>query len=79
MTWPGTLALLSESVPVDMIGAAFGVRMTGVRLGFTLGLIIGSYFYSNYSSTSPFIVAAGIALTGVIFAFLLRDQVQENG
>jgi MFS family permease len=78
MTWPGTLALLSESVPTDMIGAAFGVRMTGVRLGFTLGPIIGSYFYSNYSNTSPFLVAAGIALTGVIFAFMLRDQVHEN-
>ncbi len=77
MTWPGTLALLSDSVPPDMIGAAFGVRMTGVRLGFTIGPIIGSYFYTNYSQTSPFLAAAAIGLAGVIFAFFLRDKVYE--
>ena len=77
MTWPGTLALLAESVPPEMIGAAFGVRMTGVRLGFTIGPIIGSYFYSNYSATSPFLAAAAISVAGVVFAFLLKDQVYE--
>jgi len=77
MTWPGTLALLSDSVPQDMIGAAFGVRMTGVRLGFTIGPIIGSYFYTNYAPTSPFLAAAAIGLSGVIFAFFLRDTVYE--
>ncbi len=74
MTWPGTLALLSESVPTRMIGASFGVRMTGVRLGFTLGPIISSYFYSNYSSTSPFLAAAIISVFGVLFAFTLKDK-----
>jgi len=78
MTWPGTLALLSDSVPQDMIGAAFGVRMTGVRLGFTLGPIIGSYFYTNYAPTSPFLAAAAIGLAGVLFAFFLRDTVYKQ-
>ena len=78
MTWPGTLALISESVPNDMIGAAFGIRMTGVRLGFTLGPLIGSYFYSKYYSTSPFLVAAVIALTGVISAFTLQERAYEK-
>jgi MFS family permease len=74
MTWPGTLALLSESVPTQMIGASFGVRMTGVRLGFTLGPIVSSFFYSNYSNTSPFLVAAIISVFGVLFAFTLKDE-----
>jgi len=60
-----------------MIGAAFGVRMTGVRLGFTVGPIIGSYFYTNYAPTSPFLAAAAIGLAGVLFAFFLRDKVYE--
>lgn len=77
MTWPGTLALIAESVPSDMVGAAFGVRMTGVRLGFTIGPLIGSYFYTNYSQTSPFLAAAAIGLAGVLFAFFLRDKVYE--
>lgn len=77
MTWPGTLALLSDSVPSDLLGVAFGVRMTGVRLGFTVGPIISSYFYSNYFNTSPFLAAAAIATFGVLFAYFLRDQVYE--
>jgi MFS family permease len=78
MTWPGSLALLSESVPTQMIGAAFGVRMTGVRLGFTIGPIIASYFYSNYSSTSPFLAAAIITLLGVLCAFTLKEPAKED-
>jgi MFS family permease len=78
MTWPGTLALIADSVPQEMIGAAFGVRMTGVRLGFTIGPIIGSYFYTNYSPTSPFLAAAAISVAGVLFAFQLKDQVYES-
>jgi len=78
MTWPGSLALLSESVPTQMIGAAFGVRMTSVRLGFTIGPIIASYFYSNYSSTSPFLAAAIITLLGVLCAFTLKEPAKED-
>jgi len=78
MTWPGTLALLSESVPPKTLGAAFGVRMTGVRLGFTIGPIISSYFYTNYTQTSPFLALAAISLAGVFFAFLLKDEAYET-
>ncbi|MBN2335317.1 MFS transporter [Candidatus Bathyarchaeota archaeon] len=78
MTWPATLALLSDGVPDDLRGAAFGVRMTGVRLGFTVGPIIGSYFYSSYFSTSPFLAAAGFTLLGLVVAFTLKDKVPEK-
>ena len=70
MTWPSILALLSNSVPDGLVGAAFGLNATGNRLGMTLGPIIGSFFYVNYFLTSPFLVsgflfviAIGIALT----------------
>lgn len=70
MTWPSILALLSNSVPDELVGAAFGLNATGNRLGMTLGPIIGSFFYVNYFFTSPFLVsgflfliAIGIALT----------------
>ena len=70
MTWPSVLTLLSDSVPDELVGAAFGLNATGNRLGMTLGPIIGSFFYVNYFLTSPFLVsgflfviAIGIALT----------------
>lgn len=80
MTWPATLTLLSKSVPDELVGAAFGVNITGNRLGFTLGPLIASYFYINYSQTAPFLVSGAICLLAVIFAFRLKDTVKEpNG
>jgi len=78
MTWPATLTLLSDSVPDDILGAAFGVRMTGVRMGFTVGPLIGSYLYSTYYPSSPFLGAAGFTLLAVIVAYTLRDTVRET-
>jgi MFS family permease len=77
MTWPATLTLLSKSVPEETVGAAFGVNITGNRLGFTLGPLIASYFFSNYSQTSPFLVSGAICLAAVLFAFRLKDKVKE--
>lgn len=77
MTWPATLTLLSNSVPSDLVGAAFGVNITGNRLGFTIGPLIGSYFYVNYFPTSPFLSSAVICLLAVIFAFRLQDTIKE--
>lgn len=73
MTWPATLALLSESVPSKLTGAAFGVRMTGVRLGFTIGPLLGSYLYGTFLHTSPFVAATVLSIVGVGIAFLLRE------
>jgi MFS family permease len=77
MTWPATLTLLSRSVPDELVGAAFGVNITGNRLGFTLGPLITSYFYINYFQTAPFLVSGAICLLAVMFAFRLKDIVKE--
>jgi len=78
MTWPATLTLLSDSVPDDILGAAFGVRMTGVRMGFTVGPLIGSYLYGTYYSSTPFLGAAGFTLLAVFVAYFLRDNIRET-
>ena len=78
MTWPATLTLLSDSVPDDILGAAFGVRMTGVRMGFTVGPLIGSYLYSTYYASSPFLGAAGFTALALVVAYTLKDYVRET-
>jgi len=78
MTWPATLTLLSESVPDGILGAAFGVRMTGVRMGFTVGPLIGSYLYSTYYASSPFLGAAGFAFLAVFVTYILQEHVHES-
>lgn len=73
MTWPAILTLLSSSVPEKLVGPAFGVNTTGNRLGTTIGPIIASFFYVNYSKTSPFLVAATICSVGFLFAYRLNE------
>jgi MFS family permease len=73
MTWPAVAALLADSVPNELLGSAFGVRMTGVRLGFTMGPIIGSYLFSNLFYTAPFLAAALFFTLSISLAFRLKE------
>lgn len=68
VTWPAAMALISDFVKPNLRGAAFGVRMTGIRLGFTVGPIISSFFYSGFSLRTPFVAAAASAVFGIFFA-----------
>ena len=74
MTWPATLALLSDFVPSDLRGSAFGVRMTGVRLGFTIGPFISGYLYSSIGVMTPFIASAVSYLLGIMLAIFLKEK-----
>jgi len=74
MTWPASLAMLSDFVPPELRGSAFGVRMTGVRLGFTLGPLFGGYLYSGMGGSSVFMAAAASFLLGIGLALFLRES-----
>ena len=71
MTWPATLSLLSEVFPEEARGTAFGVRMTGVRLGFTLGPMIAGYLYSGWAPSTPFLAASLLTLIGLPLSLTL--------
>lgn len=79
MTWPATLALLSESVPSEARGTAFGIRMTGVRLGFTIGPILSGVLYGTYGRSSPFLAATLFYLLGIPLSLLLKDDQKRRG
>ena len=78
MTWPATLALVTDSVPKEFIGTAFGVRMTGTRLGFTIGPILAGFLYGAYAPSTPFVFAAVFFLLSLPFAFLFKERPKLN-
>lgn len=78
VTWPAILALLSGSVEEKAVGIAFGMNITGNRLGFTIGPLIASYFYVNYFYTAPFLVAGILVLAAVLLSTRLNDKNKEN-
>jgi len=65
MTWPASLVMVSEAVPDSMRGVAISARMTGYRVGYTVGPIICGLLLSSYGGVTPFVAAT------VIFAAAL--------
>ena len=65
MTWPASLVMVSEAVPDSMRGTAISARMTGYRVGYTIGPIICGFLLSSYGGVTPFIAAT------IIFAVAL--------
>ena len=57
MTWPTSLALLADFLPLSLMGSALGIRMTSMRLGNTVAPILAGYLYSNTGHKTPFLAA----------------------
>ncbi|MBS7630628.1 MFS transporter [Candidatus Bathyarchaeota archaeon] len=73
MTWPATLALLTDSVKPEVIGTAFGIRMTGVRLGFTVGPAVSGVMYSVLGYPVIFITAALLYVASIPLATRFKE------
>jgi len=78
VTWPSNLTTLSTMVPRELQGAGFGINATGLRLGFTVGPLIGGYLYGNFSSTSPFMFAAISTAMALPIIYLLKNKNTNN-
>jgi len=69
-----SFALLSDSFPSELTGAAFSVRMTGFRMGSVLGPLLGGYLYGSLSPKSPFTAAALLFLVGIPLVYLIKEK-----
>lgn len=63
MTWPSSVAYLVNSVPKPKRSIAISIRQTGIRLGFTIGPLIGGYLWNMYEQgtvppTFPFYISS---------------------
>ncbi len=74
MMGSASLALLSDSFPSELTGAAFSVRMTGFRMGSVLGPLLGGYLYGSLSPKAPFTAAALLFLVGIPIIYLIKEK-----
>ena len=77
MMGSASLALLSDSFPSELKGAAFSVRMTGFRMGSIVGPLLGGYLYSSLSPKSPFIAAALLFFMGIPLVYLIEEKPKQ--
>ncbi len=74
VTWPSNLTTLSTKIPRELQGAGFGINSTGLRLGFTVGPLIGSILYGEFFPTAPFLFAALSTLLALPIINLLKSR-----
>ena len=63
MTWPSSVAYLVDSVPKPKRSIAISIRQTAIRLGFTIGPLIGGYLWYMFEQgtvppTFPFYISS---------------------
>ncbi len=73
MTWPSSLALLSDHIPSELLGSALGIRMTSMRLGSTFGPLVGGYLYSRVNYNSPFLASAILIAVSILVARSFKE------
>jgi MFS family permease len=78
MMGSASLALMSDSFPSELKGAAFSVRMTGGRMGSIVGPLLGGYLYSSLSPKSPFIAAALLFFIGIPLVYLIKEKPNQS-
>jgi len=74
MMGSASFALLSDSFPSELTGAAFSVRMTGFRMGSVVGPLLGGYLYGSLSPKSPFTAAALLFLVGIPLVYFIKEK-----
>jgi MFS family permease len=78
MTGSASLALFSDSFPVELKSAAFSIRMTGFRMGSIVGPLVGGYLYTFLSPKAPFVAAALLFLVGIPIVYLIKEKTRQS-
>ncbi len=71
---PSSMALLIEKIPENSRGLALGIRLTGVRLGYTIGPLLGSYMWSSYDPSFSFLLSSLISISVIPLILLINDN-----
>lgn len=76
-TWPASTAYLMDLTPTLRRGITIAFRQAAVRLGFTIGPLVGGYLWEAYGPTSSFYASAISFAISFVLVLLLREQTNE--
>ncbi|KYH40311.1 MAG: arabinose efflux permease family protein, partial [Candidatus Bathyarchaeota archaeon B63] len=72
-TWPASTAYITEISPSSRRGIMVGVRLTAVRLGFTVGPLIGGFLWDNFDVPTIFYVLSILMASSLLASLLLKE------
>ncbi len=72
-TWPASTAYITDISPSTRKGLMVGVRLTAVRLGFTIGPLIGGFLWDSFDVPIIFYVLALLMAFSLLTALPLKE------
>jgi len=72
-TWPASTAYITDISPSARKGLMVGVRLTAVRLGFTIGPLVGGFLWDNFDVSLIFYVLAFLMAVSFLMALMLKE------
>jgi len=76
-TWPASMAYITDISPSSRKGLMVGVRLTAVRLGFTIGPLIGGFLWDNFDVSVIFYILTLFLAASLLAALLLKADVKN--
>ena len=80
MTWSVAVAYLMTLTPTLERGFVISIRQAAVRLGFTVGPLIGGYFWVAHGTKTPFFISAVFFALSLLLIWFLKngEEVKEK-
>ncbi|KAJ5719842.1 hypothetical protein N7493_006720 [Penicillium malachiteum] len=75
--WVVGLAIVSDGVPAERVGAAMGYTTIGLTWGFVLGPMMGGYIYEHMGWYGAFVVPTALIFLDVVLRFLMIETPSE--
>lgn len=72
-TWPASAAYLMSMTPASKRGIMMGIRQTAVRLGFTVGPLIGGALWDAFSPDMSFYTTTVFFVASSVLVLLLKE------
>lgn len=72
-TWPSSVAYLMDLTSESRRGITVSLRQTAVRLGFTIGPIIGGYLWEAHGSATSFYASAVFFAASFLLVLFLKE------
>jgi len=73
MTWPASVSILMNFISRPRWGLATGIRQMGIRLGFTIGPLLGGLVWEAYGAATFFYVSAVLIALSIVFLIPIRE------
>jgi len=72
-TWPASVAYLVNISPASRMGFIIGIRQAAVRLGFTIGPLIGGFLWDTFDVATSFYTATFFFAVSLVLLSLLKE------